>query len=1256
MDNYLNILQYNIQSLQSKKSLLQNLLIEKNIDICLLNETWFKSNSIIPHFPTYNLIHKNSINSHNGVAILVNHRLKYKVINTHFSESIQNLCITIETQYGAMAVLCVYSPPSIRFDSAKLKDLINNIPKPCIVMGDFNAHNIAFGCHSDNNRGRCLFNIIDDFDLCILNDGSPTTVPYPNRQASAIDLAFVSSSIAHLCNWYVHDDPMGSYHLPTLLEINIQPSMYEMTSPVNQEKYVYNKADWNEYYSLSETCFSHLDLIDDPPINAYNNFIETLNDLRNKTIPKRKLGANTIIKKPVPWWNTKCSDAVTKSKDALKYYFSQPNIENWINYKKLDAKKKRILKEESSSSWQTLCSSFNRLTPVSRIWGYIKKFKRIGTNRNKNINDEWVPSFLDNLADCTEIDDNRLKYLFENASENDVNVFLKNNFTLDELLTSLKSRKNTTPGLDDIPYTLIKKLHVNAQTTLLNIYNKLWYELVIPESWKTQCVIPILKPNKPANSASSYRPISLSSCLGKLFENMLKLRLDYFIESQSLIPSIQFGFRKGKSCSESFVSLLSDVRQVKLSHSNAICVFLDVKGAFDNVNIEELIQVSHDVGLPGHILKWLYSFLSNRTIFVKYNNKLHGPRSANKGTMQGATLSPLLYNLYTSEILKYINVPGVKILQFADDLLLYSINQNIDIAKANINKALSQLYSYYHSKLKLEISPEKSSVLIISKNVNSHSKVKITYNNVEIPVAKQHKFLGIIIDDKLKFDQHIKHISSKALNSINLLRHLAGSFWGSDPKVMSMLYKSIVRSHFDYSSVAYMNANSTLLRKLDVIQNMGLRLICGAMRSTPINSLEIETCMPPLTLRRLLLAERFLLKVMTSNDNPLLKKLIIHPEISQSISSNAISASSLVSGALPEMPTIFEHVKDHSKDIVKNDIWPMYKIPYNGIINSFVIYLDMVHNQFDFLQFKDNRPEHYFIYTDGSKTDHNVNAAFYDPQLDFTKCIKLNRVCSIFTAECYAIYCALQHVNSLVNNVHNILIITDSRSVLSALHNVNISFKLNYIIYNIRHMIQKLFDKFINVELLWVPSHSGIHGNEVADAAARSDHDEDRSELLKVPFTDYYSLFKELNRQLWKEYWDITLEMKGRWYAEIQNELPIKPWYHNFKYITRRFITIITRMRMGHCLTPAHLNRIHVINNSRCHHCGTEDADLDHVIFQCPSFNIHRLILVSELSEINDNINENERQSVPRCVQELLVNKKYFNALYKYICNTVEKI
>ncbi|RVE50533.1 hypothetical protein evm_004862, partial [Chilo suppressalis] len=1013
-------------------------------------------------------------------------------------------------------------------------------------------------------RGNSFYSIIDDFDLCILNDGSPTICPYPNRQASAVDIVLATSSIAHLCDWHVHSDPMGSYHYPTFLQLNIQPSLYEV--PPVEEKYIYSKADWFKFYTMSETCFSELDIKNGFALELYNNFVNILNNLRDITIPKCKQNTTpNIRRKPAPWWNTKCAAAVKKSKEALKFYKSNPTIDNFIKYKKLDALKKKTIKEESRESWKNLCSSFDRLTPISRIWKYIKKFKRI------------------------------------------------------------------------------------AQDILLKIYNKLWQELIIPETWKTQCVIPVLKPNKPNKIASSYKPISLSSYLGKLFENMLKLRLGYFSESNNIIPPIQHGFRKFRSCSESFVSLIHDIKQVKLSHSNMICVFLDVKGAFDNVNIQELIQVLHDVGVPGKTLKWLYIFLSNRTVYVKFNNRLHGSRNANKGTMQGATLSPLLYNLYTSEILKYVNTDHVNILQFADDLLLYSINQNMNIAQNNINTALEQLHAYYCNKLKLQISPEKSSALVFSKYSNN---LDISFDNNKIHIVNEHKFLGVIIDNQLKFDKHISHISAKALKGINILRYLAGTFWGSNPRIMNMLYKSIVRSHFDYSSLAYNNASSSLLKRLDVIQNIGLRLICGAMRSTSINSLEIETCIPPLFLRRLQLAERFCLKTLSSF-NILSKKFESICNILQSSSAVNITAESLATA--PKIIKIYTHVKNQSQNIHKSDIWPVYKCPFKGLINvnTDTVYLGNILNKNDFMQFKAIKSYTYFIYTDGSKNEYNVKAALYDPQDNYTLTIQLDSQCSIFTAECYAVYQALVFLNkkSFVNIV-NLIIVTDSKSVLVALLNGLLCFKSNYILYNIVHLIEELGNKYINVEFCWVPSHSGIEGNEIVDSLTHIDPDENHSDILKVPFTDFKPFFRNNLYKLWKDYWNITLQSKGKWLAHIQKDIPNKPWHERFKYRSRKFITVISRMRLVHCLTPTHMHRIKIFSSAQCLHCREENADLDHIIMTCPKFNLQRLLLVSEVSDIC----ERNKICIPRRVQELLSNSDFYLPLFNFIEDTVDKI
>ncbi|CAF4764582.1 unnamed protein product [Pieris macdunnoughi] len=120
-------------------------------------------------------------------------------------------------------------------------------------MGDLNAHHIVFGCQSNNSRGNSLYNLIDELDLCILNDGSATTVQIPNRNASAIDVTLVNPAIAPLCEWRIHDDSMGSYHYPTQVVVNVKPSTYEVL-PV-EEKYIYCKADWTEYYNFLKHLF-----------------------------------------------------------------------------------------------------------------------------------------------------------------------------------------------------------------------------------------------------------------------------------------------------------------------------------------------------------------------------------------------------------------------------------------------------------------------------------------------------------------------------------------------------------------------------------------------------------------------------------------------------------------------------------------------------------------------------------------------------------------------------------------------------------------------------------------------------------------------------------------------------------------------------------------------------------------------------------------------------------------------------------------
>lgn len=1213
----------------------------------MLNETWLKDNQLFS-IPGYNFINKNAKNKHGGVGILIKNTIKYNIIPTSFYQDVQTVAVSILTEFGPLSILCVYCPPrssnNIHIFN-KLRNIISNLPKPCVIAGDFNAHHVAFGCSTTQSRGRELLQIFDDENLCFLNSGSATTVGRPNCNASAIDISCVSPMLAPLCEWRVGDDPLGSYHYPTFIDILTSASNYKSNNDLVR-KYLFHKANWSQYYELSENIFDEFLFSSDPIIN-YNNFCEKLNILKEKCIPVWKPKHRKSPISPAPWWNKECERAVKSSKEALLNYRNSLTMETYIEYKRLDAIKKRVIKEAKKDSWHKLCDSFNRNTPISTIWNYMRKFKRIYTDRNIYRNDEWVPQFIKKLALQSNSSNISMDSIFNSGNEVEENQFLLKEFSVEELNVALKSRKNTTPGLDNIPYVMISKLHPNAKSILVKILNLLWVNQIIPESWKVQCVIPVLKAGKPADDYQSYRPISLSSCVGKLLEQMIKLRLDYFVERNQLIPKFQFGFRKGKSCSESFVSYLEDMKKCILSKSVAICAFLDVQGAYDNVDLHQLSHILCKIGLPGKLIKWIFNFSFERTLYVKCNI-MHGPEKVFKGLMQGATLSPLLYNLYTSELNKYIR-SDVKILQFADDILIYSVNRNVNIASNNLNKALNDLYLYYFNELKLNINSSKSSAMIFGDNTH----VNIVYNNELIPVVSEKKFLGVIFDVKLKFINHINYIIKNSMRGINILRSLAGTSWGSDPKILTTLYKSLVRSHFDYSCLAYLSASVTVLKKLDIIQNMALRIISGAMRTTPINSMEVETCIEPLAIRRLHLAERFFVKVLTLDNSIVASKFHLPTALCGSLQDSPnVTALDIFNGQSPVMLKVIKHIENMVVNMYKSNLLPLYSCKYTALMKPVLVDFSIVNDNYEYLEFLSRKNNTYRIYTDGSKSLDFVAAAFYDPQKKVTKSYKIDSICSIFTAEAYAIYQALLYISNSItidNSFHEILIVSDSKSLLAAIENDCINFKTNYLIFFIKDILENL-DKCVTFK--WVPSHKGITGNEIVDQAANSQSNIDHTQIFKIPFTDYYEKLKNTKQELWNTLWNICSLNKGRWYAEIQKTLPKKPWYSISQYASeRKFYTTINRLRFGHCKTPSHLKRMKIVNSAACSHCGDEDADLTHFIMSCPSFNIQRLALAAEISTLLSGVEDEARP-----VQQMLGSYDCYRTLYQFIVSTLGEI
>jgi kelch-like protein 2/3 len=247
----------------------------------------------------------------------------------------------------------------------------------------------------------------------------------------------------------------------------------------------------------------------------------------------------------------------------------------------------------------------------------------------------------------------------------------------------------------------------------------------------------------------------------------------------------------------------------------------------------------------------------------------------------------------------------------------------------------------------------------------------------------------------------------------------------------------------------------------------------------------------------------------------------------------------------------------------------------------------MIEFQQRFLEMQNKYPDFVQIFTDGSKSAESVGCAFvFDGELHQ---FCLNSKASIFTAELYAIMKALDF--SLVQNLKRILVCTDSLSVLQSLEHM---YSKHPLVQEVLCKAQVISSQDGEIVFAWIPSHVGIHGNELADQAARAASLQDEIDIQRVPFQDMMIYYRGVTRTEWQRRWD----------AVGVNKLhPIKatvvPWMSSCRANRREEVTLC-RLRIGHSrLTHGYLLRH--LDPPRCSECN-DTLSIRHIVLECPGY------------------------------------------------------
>lgn len=720
------------------------------------------------------------------------------------------------------------------------------------------------------------------------------------------------------------------------------------------------------------------------------------------------------------WWDSECDKIKRLRRAAFKKWQYTLKLQDLIQYKKIVATAKKTFKEKKKEYFRKFAETINSKVNAKYVWNICRILKN-----------KWVKiqnhSTNENMQLASKVKDeiNRISppYVSSNPEwipECPDNDFLAAAFNCTEFNLALESRNiKSSPGTDGIDYAIIKKLPTKFKLLLLDIFNEMYTSGNFPNEWKHHFVHFIPRPN-----SEKIRPISLSSCICKLLETMIKNRLDWWLEHEQIMKRSQTGFRKGTSCLNNLSNITMTISQALSRKEDTLAVFLDVKGAFDNVNCDILLKQLSDIGCPLHLVKFVKFITHERYLHTAESNEI---RKVYKGVPQGGVLSPILYSIYVRKVTKNAS-KEVLVSEFADDVALYCSDKDVKNCILKMERVIRDVEKQFHS-LGLEITPEKTNVLHFNNKKIKPGDIKLQIGNQEIKSTYSARFLGIMFDYKLSFRSHIEEIQKRTMKALNIIKFLRGTWWGCDPSTLLLLYKSYIRSIIEYGLGIYFPTTKKLASTLEKIQYEAIRISLGYRRSTPTNVITAESKLPTIRERAKFLLKNFYIKTLSN------ESLQFYEILNNFIRYNPIikkRQNRLVFQCAREIGPFVDQVE-------RKKNFNIYNYPFKQIITPILLDTTIgtsIKNVGHPEIIKD------LINHNSQKVDaHCVGAACYCPQLEIKITKSINTHASIYTAECIALKEALNIALELPEN--DSYIFSDSLSALQTLSHPQLKIKVN---------------------------------------------------------------------------------------------------------------------------------------------------------------------------------------------------------------------
>ncbi|KAL5262710.1 hypothetical protein ACHWQZ_G008195 [Mnemiopsis leidyi] len=421
----------------------------------------------------------------------------------------------------------------------------------------------------------------------------------------------------------------------------------------------------------------------------------------------------------------------------------------------------------------------------------------------------------------------------------------------------------TAAGPDGIRPIMLQKGLTQIRQEFATIARASFISGHVPKCWTNSTGIYLPKPGKTDyRNPRSFRTITLAPVPLKWMERVVLWHMEVDLGIYKKLNKRQYGFMRGASTETALHKILQKIEKTIINSGLALGTFLDVEGAFDNVAFSAIEKALHRKCESPVVIKWIMELIRNRSTTVELNGHKRTIRIV-KGCPQGGILSPFLWNLVVDSLLSFTKeIIPCDLQGFADDLALLATTEapkvkglqcfDADTLREMTQKSLEQINQWCKENgLSLSALKTHSVMFTWRRNWRDQLSKPLQVDDTEIEIRNTTKFLGVTLDSKLSWNEHIDQKCKKAKGILLQCRRAIGPSWGFNPQTMKWIYTAVVRPTLTYAAMTWINGlyKQHNLAKLKSVQRLANILITGALPSTPgdplnsiTNTIPIDLC------------------------------------------------------------------------------------------------------------------------------------------------------------------------------------------------------------------------------------------------------------------------------------------------------------------------------------------------------------------------------------------------------------------------------